>query len=139
MKSRSISRRGLLAGSTGVVALGASGCGPSSSATSGASSGKPVSGGALKWGIETVPLTLNPQINGQNKSKLLLRNQFDALLGRTKTGKFVPWLASKWTVSKDGNTYTFTIRDDVAFHDGSKLDASVVKANFDQLCSCARR
>lgn len=45
----------------------------------------------------------------------------------------VPALAESWTISPDGTTYTFTIRKDVKFHDGTSLDAGVVQANFDRL------
>lgn len=40
--------------------------------------------------------------------------------------KLEPALASSWKVSDDGLTYAFTIRDDVLFHDGSKLTAEDV-------------
>jgi peptide/nickel transport system substrate-binding protein len=45
--------------------------------------------------------------------------------------QIVPALASEYTVSDDGLTYTFTIRDGVKFHDGTDLNADAVKANFD--------
>jgi len=39
----------------------------------------------------------------------------------------------KWTVSKDGLTYTFTIRKGIKFHDGSDLTAKDVKATYDKI------
>jgi peptide/nickel transport system substrate-binding protein len=39
----------------------------------------------------------------------------------------------KWTVSKDGLTYTFKIRKGVKFHDGSELTAKDVKATYDKI------
>src|SRR5437773_10809609 len=39
----------------------------------------------------------------------------------------------KWTVSKDGLTYTFTIRKGIKFHDGSDLTARDVKATYDKI------
>jgi len=36
-------------------------------------------------------------------------------------GKLVPWAARKWEFSADQRTITFTIRDDVFFHDGTKV------------------
>lgn len=41
-----------------------------------------------------------------------------------------PWLASSWKWSKDGRTLTFTLRDDVTWHDGSKLTAQDVVFSF---------
>jgi peptide/nickel transport system substrate-binding protein len=87
---------------------------------------------SLTWAIETQPITLNPQQWAQNKVRLLVFNQFDALLTRKEDGSFGPWLATAWKVSDDGLTYTLTLRDDVTFHDGTKFDAASVKANLDQ-------
>ena len=42
-------------------------------------------------------------------------------------------------MSKDGTTYTFDLRDDVSFTDGTKFDASVVKKNFDALLDNVKR
>lgn len=94
---------------------------------------KPVSGGTLTWGVETEPATLNPQLNGQDKTKLLLRNAYESLLARTADGGYVPWLATGYSISEDGRTYTFKLRDDVTFTDGQKLDAQAVIANFEKL------
>ncbi|MGW0811009.1 ABC transporter substrate-binding protein [Nonomuraea sp. NPDC002799] len=87
---------------------------------------------ALTWAIESQPITLNPQQWSQNKVRLLVFNQFDALVSRGEDGSFQPWLAKSWKVSEDGLTYTLALRDDVTFHDGTKFDAASVKANLDQ-------
>ncbi|MEU6717979.1 ABC transporter substrate-binding protein [Nonomuraea sp. NPDC046802] len=86
----------------------------------------------LTWAIETQPITMNPQLWSQNKVRLLVFNQFDALLARAEDGSFGPWLARSWKVSDDGLTYTLDLRDDVTFHDGAAFDAAAVKANLDQ-------
>ncbi|MGV1760300.1 ABC transporter substrate-binding protein [Rhizobium sp. A22-96] len=110
------------------------------SATSGlsiAQDAKPVSGGKLIWGVETEPATLNPQLNGQDKTKLLLRNAYESLLARTADGGYVPWLASEYKISDDGKTYTFRLRDNVTFTDGQKFDAQAVVTNFTKLKDAA--
>ncbi|WCK04986.1 ABC transporter substrate-binding protein [Agrobacterium tumefaciens] len=94
---------------------------------------KPVNGGTLTWGVETEPATLNPQLNGQDKTKLLLRNAYESLLARTADGGYVPWLATGHSISEDGKTYTFKLRDDVIFTDGQKFDAQAVITNFEKL------
>ncbi|NTB97185.1 ABC transporter substrate-binding protein [Agrobacterium tumefaciens] len=98
-----------------------------------ADEGKPVRGGSLTWGVETEPATLNPQLNGQDKTKLLLRNAYESLLARTADGGYVPWLATSYSISEDGKTYTFRLRDDVSFTDGQKFDAKAVITNFEKL------
>ncbi|MER5425913.1 ABC transporter substrate-binding protein [Streptosporangium roseum] len=112
----------------GVLALTA--CGAETEAPAAAAGGG--GGGSLVWAVETQPITFNPHLWGQNKARLLVRNQFDALIARGRNGEFLPWLATSWEVSKDGLTYTFQLRDDVTFHDGEKFDAASVKANLDQ-------
>ncbi|AXE92693.1 ABC transporter substrate-binding protein [Paraburkholderia terricola] len=90
----------------------------------------PVAGGTLNWGVETEPRTLNPQLNGQDKVELLLRNAYENLLARNADGSFVPWLATAYKVSADGKTYTFTLREGVKFSDGATFDAAAVARNF---------
>lgn len=92
--------------------------------------GSPVSGGTLNWGVETQPRTLNPQLNGQDKVELLLRNSYESLLAQKPDGSFVPWLATGYKVSADGKIYTFTLLDGVKFTDGAPLDAQAVARNF---------
>jgi peptide/nickel transport system substrate-binding protein len=92
--------------------------------------GSPVSGGTLTWGVETEPHTLNPQLNGQDKVELLLRNAYESLLAQKPDGSFVPWLATAYKVSADGKTYTFTLRDGVKFTDGAPFDSQAVSRNF---------
>jgi peptide/nickel transport system substrate-binding protein len=48
-------------------------------------------------------------------------------------GQFVGDAAASWHVSSDGLTYTFVLRDNVLFHDGSKVDAAAVKFSIDRL------
>ncbi|MFF4128197.1 ABC transporter substrate-binding protein [Microbispora rosea] len=90
-------------------------------------------GTSLTWAVETEPITFNPHLWAQNKARLLVFNQFDALLAYGEDGSFVPWLARSWKVSDDGRTYTLELRDDVTFQDGTKFDAAAVKANLDKL------
>ncbi|MBV8582771.1 MAG: ABC transporter substrate-binding protein, partial [Candidatus Eremiobacteraeota bacterium] len=51
-----------------------------------------------------------------------------------KPGTFdvVPALASSWTTSADGKTWTFTLRPNVKFSDGTPVDADAVKFNIDR-------
>jgi peptide/nickel transport system substrate-binding protein len=46
------------------------------------------------------------------------------------TTSIVPSLATSWTVSPDGKTYTFQLRRGVVFHDGTAFNAQAVKINF---------
>ncbi|MDT8367997.1 MAG: ABC transporter substrate-binding protein [Longimicrobiales bacterium] len=44
----------------------------------------------------------------------------------------VPWLAESWDVSEDRTTLTFTLRDDVRWHDGEPTDAEDVVFTFER-------
>ncbi|MFC9893752.1 ABC transporter substrate-binding protein [Nocardia sp. NPDC127579] len=110
------------------TALALTACGGTDSGTG--ESGPPRSGGALTWGVETEPTTLNPHLNGQSNTHLMLRNVFESLLARTPEGAYVPWLAGGHEISPDGLTYTFTLREGVKFTDGSPLTAAAVARNF---------
>src|SRR6185295_20287002 len=47
--------------------------------------------------------------------------------------KLKPDIAESWTVSPDGLTYTFKIRQGVLFHDGTPLSSKDVKATLDRI------
>src|SRR5262245_21292969 len=61
------------------------------------------------------------------------------LLGITPDGKFVPDAAESWQISPDALLYTFKLRNDVLFHDGTKVDAAAVKFNIDRIMDPATR
>jgi len=51
-------------------------------------------------------------------------NMYDALTTVSPTGEIVPHLAKSWDISQDGLTYTFHLRDDAKFQDGTPVKAS---------------
>jgi len=55
---------------------------------------------------------------------------YDTLLWADADGEFLPWLASEMQTSEDARTYTFTLRDDVRWHDGERLTADDVVFTF---------
>lgn len=61
------------------------------------------------------------------------RQMADSLIYMDPDGTPQPWLATEFEVNEDATEYTFKLRDDVTFTDGSKLDAETVKTNFDRL------
>ena len=60
-------------------------------------------------------------------------NNFYEPLIKYKNGEYVPCLATEWSSSDDGLTYTFKLRDDVKFNDGSDFNAQDVKLYFDNM------
>src|SRR5882672_12615941 len=49
---------------------------------------------------------------------------------KTGTAEIEPCLATSWTISPDGLTYTFKLRQGVRFHDGTPLDAPAAAFSF---------
>src|SRR3990170_802409 len=60
---------------------------------------------------------------------------YDPLVGCTAEGKLFPnfGLANKWEMSRDGLTWTFSLRKGVKFHDGVEVTAKDVKFSIEQL------
>src|SRR5499426_1019043 len=61
------------------------------------------------------------------------------LIGITPDGKFLPEAAESWQISPDGLLYTFHLRKNVLFHDGTKVDAAAVKFTIERLMDPAVR
>ena len=62
-------------------------------------------------------------------------NNFCESLVEYRDGEYQPCLATDWTVSEDGLTYTFYLREDVQFNDGTAFNAEAVKLYFDNMKS----
>ncbi len=79
--------------------------------------------GVLSIGRREDSTTFDPIKSAQNVDNWVFSNVFDVLIRVDKTGtKLEPGLAESWTVSEDGLTYTFKIRD-AKFSDGSPVTA----------------
>ncbi|MFX3632439.1 MAG: nickel ABC transporter substrate-binding protein [Candidatus Pristimantibacillus sp.] len=63
---------------------------------------------------------------------------YESLVENTEEG-IKPLLAESWEISKDGKTYTFHLRKDVKFHDGTSFNAEAVKKNIDAVQNNAEK
>ena len=59
-------------------------------------------------------------------------NLYEGLTRIDAHGAVRPALAESWTLAPDGRTYTFKLRQGVAFHDGAPFDCSVVKFSYER-------
>ncbi|WP_273793079.1 ABC transporter substrate-binding protein [Brucella anthropi] len=80
------------------------------------------------------PQSLDPHTVTATNDFRILVNIYDGLV-RYKDGtlEVEPALAESWTISDDGKSYTFRLRQGVKFHDGSEFNAEAVKFNFDRM------
>ena len=78
----------------------------------------------LRVNIASEPDYLDPALNSSVDGACLAALSFSGLYTYDSTGSLVPALAESYEMSEDGLTYTFTLKDDLKWSDGSKLDAN---------------
>lgn len=75
---------------------------------------------------------LNPHIYHSGAALYALDYVYEPLV-MYEDGEIVPALADEWKVSDNGLTYTFHIRDNAKFSDGTVCDANNIVKNFDAI------
>lgn len=79
------------------------------------------------------PPTLDPTSGAaQAIREVTLQNIFEGLVRMDRTGKIVPCLAESWQVAPDNVTYTFKLRQNARFHDGTPFTSDQVKFSFER-------
>lgn len=130
-KGSSMQRRTWRLTLAALLILGACQSGGGTGTTTGTTGDTGVSGGAagdgtvrIGWGGS--PADLNPGLGVLTEDYTLYDLIYDSPLNIDFQGVFQPELATDWSVSDDGLTWTMNIRDDVIFHDGTPLTAEDV-------------
>ncbi len=90
-------------------------------------------GGSTTEGIVGVPRFVNPVLAASDADKDLTSLVFSGLLKATPNGSLTPDLAQEYTVSTDGKTYAFTLRDDVYFHDGTPVTTEDIEFTIQRI------
>lgn len=80
------------------------------------------------------PETLDPALNSAVDGGNMLITLFETLLIIDENNEVKPGQAEKWDVSEDGLKWTFTMRDDLKWSDGSKLDAKDFEYTMKRIC-----
>ena len=91
--------------------------------------------GELRWGLHVTlaPKWLDPaETEAFNTPYMVLYAVHDALVKPLPAGMTTPSLAESWSEAKDHLSYTFTLRKNVKFHDGSPVTAEDVKFSFER-------
>jgi peptide/nickel transport system substrate-binding protein len=91
--------------------------------------------GELRVGVARLPDTLDPAVASAGPAALVFRQIYQGLVEIGERGDIEPGLASQWSVSRDGLTWTFRLRSDVQFHNGTALTPDVVVASLGRLLS----
>jgi peptide/nickel transport system substrate-binding protein len=92
----------------------------------------PRRGGTLRLVEPGEPDSLDMARTLANYSFIVGEQIFEGLFRWTPQG-LVPWLARDVRVSPDGKSWTFRLREGVAFHDGTPFDAEAVKFNLERI------
>ncbi len=127
---------GLLAGCGGGSSAPASGGGSGESAAAATEAAAPAASGdedILYHSYHSQPyVTLDPSTEYSN-GIMILGNVYETLTHyNDQTGELEPLLATEWGSDDGGLTWVFKLRDDVTFHDGSKMTAETVKKSIDR-------
>jgi peptide/nickel transport system substrate-binding protein len=95
----------------------------------------PRRGGVLLAAIGADPPTLDPHQESTFANIQLVAPLYSTLLqlDPLNSANIIGDVAAEWKASPDGLTYTFKIRQDIKFHDGSPLTAADVKATYDKI------
>ncbi len=112
--------------------------GPASTSQPGASptaaGGQPVDGGTFTYAVPSDVVSLDVDEPGGTTSVAVKNMIYEGLVRYNPTASVLeiePWLATDWEA--EGTTWTFNLRSDVSFHDGTPFDAEAVKSHFDRL------
>ena len=95
--------------------------------------GTPASGGTLIYATDREPICLDPHVGGDMPQTFIAEQYLDRIVSMDAQGHIGPWLATSWDISPDGRTYSFHLRPDVTFTDGTQFTAAAVKANLDHM------
>lgn len=91
-------------------------------------------GGNFVINLGGEPPTIHPITATDTYASAVQSYVCEGLLTRDpETYEFKPRLAEKWEISKDNKTFTFTLRKDAVFHDGTPVTAEDVKFSFDAI------
>ena len=120
---RASGTRGIAIG-VGVLLIAAS-----ASATNGAAAAN----GILKVATSAAVTTWDP-VQSFSTEAFYMTSLYEPLIWKNEVGAatdYSPALATTWSHSKDGLTWTFNLRSGATFHDGSVVNAAAVKASLD--------
>lgn len=79
---------------------------------------------------ETIDPALNSAVDGGN----MILHAFEGLLTNDQEGKIAPGQAEEWSVSEDGLTWTFKLREGLKWSDGTDLTANDFVYSWKRVC-----
>ncbi|WOI55898.1 ABC transporter substrate-binding protein [Palleronia sp. LCG004] len=86
----------------------------------------------LRVGLQSDADVLDPDQSRTFVGEIVFTSLCDKLVDISPDLELVPQLATEWSWNDDGTALTFTLREDVTFHDGTPFDAEAVAYNIDR-------
>lgn len=115
------------------IAFFISACSSSNSDDAGAKSEETSSDKSIVIGLEAEPTSMDAhQLSDYNTSRAAMELYDQLVQFKDGSTELEPDLAEKWDISDDGLEYTFYLREDVTFHDGTQFNAEAVKFSIDR-------
>lgn len=116
-----------------MMALGAVGNPGRATAQDASPAADPVRGGTLRVGLAADPAELDPHLTSLTAAWHVIEHVYNTLITTNAALEPVPSLAEDWSISDDGITYTFNLRQGVKWHNGADFVADDVKYSFDRV------
>ena len=87
---------------------------------------------SFTWFVDTIPANLDPQVASAASDVIACENLYGGLVRKNADGEILPNLCESWTVSPDGRTYTFAIKDGLTYTaaKGTATDYSITAEDF---------
>jgi peptide/nickel transport system substrate-binding protein len=92
-----------------------------------------LAGGTVRTTLSSEPDNFDPHLSAAADTEYVMHNVFEGLIGVTPEGQFIPRLAKDYSISEDGLTYTFEIREGVTFHNGAPVTLEDVLYSYQSL------
>ncbi|MEK7613692.1 MAG: ABC transporter substrate-binding protein [Patescibacteria group bacterium] len=86
----------------------------------------PVLGGMYREGVVGTPRFINPLLATSETDKDLSTLVYGGLMKQSPNGSVIPYLADRYDISEDALQYTFYLKDNIFFHDGTPITAEDV-------------
>ena len=90
----------------------------------------------LVWNLSAEPASWDPTTNSESIADYLVTQLFEGLTYPTADG-YEPGVAESWDVSDDGLTYTFHLRDNAKWSDGTPVTAKDFEYSWRRICDPA--
>ena len=97
--------------------------------------GSSTNSASFTWFVDSIPANLDPQVASGASDVIACENLYGTLVRKDPDGELVPGLCEKWTVSSDGLTYTFTLKDGLTYA-AAKGAATEYDITAEDFCIC---